>query len=80
VIEEVRREKDSTQILLLAGHEPTWSDTCSLLIGGGGLRCPTAALACIGFQSDSWSRIAPARGQLLWLLPPRLLRSAGFED
>ncbi|MEE8584986.1 MAG: histidine phosphatase family protein [Acidobacteriota bacterium] len=80
VIEEIRREKDSTRILLVAGHEPTWSETCSLLIGGGGLRCPTAALACIAFDSDGWARIAAGTGQLLWLLPPRLLRSAGFED
>ena len=80
VIEEIRREKDSTEILLVAGHEPTWFETCSLLIGGGELRYPTAGLACIAFYSDSWARIAAGTGQLLWLLPPRLLRSAGFED
>ncbi len=79
VVEEIRREDDTTEVLLIAGHEPTWSETCSLLIGGGELRYPTAALACIAFYSDGWSGISASSGQLLWLLPPRLLRSAGFE-
>ena len=79
VLSEISQESDSREIVLVAGHQPTWSETCSLLIGGGEVRYPTAALACIALHTAGWSRISPGQGQLLWFLPPRLLRSAGFE-
>ncbi len=61
---EVRR-------VVLVGHEPTWSETTSMLVGGGAHRVPTGAAA--GLESlVPWPRVGPGTCRLLWLLPPRL--------
>lgn len=74
VLALVKEEHHSTDRLLLAGHEPTWSDTVSRLIGGASLRFPTAALARIDFDVASWRHVDFGRGELIWLLPPKALK------
>ncbi len=64
---------DPVQTLLLVGHEPTWSELTSLLMGGGTVRFPTAAMACLDFEVESWRQVRFRQGQLLWLLPPKSL-------
>jgi phosphohistidine phosphatase len=59
--------------LMLVGHEPTWSDTLIDLMGGGTVRLPTAAMACLRFEEDRWTQVGQGRGTLLWLMPPKLL-------
>ena len=78
-LQEVQAETDSTKTLLIAGHEPTWSALVTLLIGGGSLRFPTAALACIEFPVEHWKMVEPARGHLAWLVTPRQLRPSGWR-
>jgi hypothetical protein len=43
-----------------------------MLIGGGDVRMPTAAIA--GFEAlvATWDAIGPGTCRLRWLLPPRL--------
>ena len=74
VLDRVRREPDDAETLLLAGHEPAWSEVASELIGGGELRFPTAAMARIDLYVDSWSEIGRGRGELIWFVVPRMLR------
>ena len=74
VLEVVQGEAESTKTLLIAGHEPTWSTLVSLLIGGGAVSFPTAALACIEFAVENWSEVEPSRGRLAWLVTPQQLR------
>jgi phosphohistidine phosphatase len=78
VLARVREEDDAASSLLLAGHEPTWSALASDLMGGGLLRFPTAAMARIDLEIDSWSRVDVDRGVLVWFLIPRLLKAAGI--
>ena len=78
VLARVRKENDATSSLLLAGHEPTWSSLASGLIGGGSLRFPTAAMARIDLEVDSWSHVQADGGMLVWLLIPRLIRAMGL--
>lgn len=59
------------ETLLLTGHEPTWSELTSFLIGGGQIRFPTAAMVRIDFEVESWSDINFGRGELIWFLQPR---------
>jgi phosphohistidine phosphatase len=73
VLELVQEEHSETARLLVAGHEPTWSDTVSQLIGGANLRFPTAAVARIDFDISHWSQVAFGRGELIWLIPPKAL-------
>lgn len=71
VIEFIQQTNDSVNSIMLVGHEPTWSGLTSLLIGGGNIRFPTAAIARIDFYFDSWRNIKAASGELRWLLQPR---------
>lgn len=74
----IQAESDSSDRLLLAGHEPTWSQTISRFIGGGNLRFPTAAMARIDFDVSSWQEVDFGGGELKWLIPPKAL--TGWEE
>jgi phosphohistidine phosphatase len=63
--------------LMVVGHDPTWSELVSLLAGGGAVRLPTAAVACLELPIDSWQAFAPGKGRLVWLVTPKLLQAAG---
>ncbi|MFH7242270.1 MAG: SixA phosphatase family protein [Spirulina sp.] len=75
VLGVIQRQSDTYHSLMLVGHEPTWSDTLTYLMGGGTVRMPTAAMACLGFEVDHWAQVGQGRGTLLWLMPPKLLTS-----
>ncbi len=72
VLAEVQQVSNVVDILLLAGHEPTWSALTSQLIGGGQIRFPTAAMARIDFEIDDWRQVNEGQGALSWLLQPKL--------
>ena len=73
VIGEIRRMPDKLSSLMVVGHEPAWSELVSELIGGGEIRFPTAAMARINFDTDSWEKVRRGRGTLAWLVKPKLL-------
>lgn len=75
VIGVIRQQPDQYPSLMLVGHEPTWSETIAYL-GGGTVRMPTAAIACLEFDISRWSQVDQGRGTLLWLLPPKLFTQA----
>ena len=79
VLEEVRREPEATQRLLLAGHEPTWSELASLLVGGGTFHFSTAAMARIDFDVHGWPEVGYEKGRLIWLLPPKLFTEGDID-
>jgi len=62
---------DGVSCLLVVGHEPTWSALVGLYSGGGSVCFPTAAVACIELMGG---RAHGGRGQLQWLVTPRLLK------
>lgn len=64
---------DDPEILLLAGHQPTMSSLVRLAIGGGAVRMPTAAVACLRFEGGRWADVRPGGFELEWHLIPRLL-------
>lgn len=78
VLEMIRELPDSTDGVLLAGHEPTWSQLASLLISGGSLRFPTAALARLDLDVDEWRDVTSACGVLVWLLQPKFFIEGNF--
>lgn len=80
VLREIQAEPDNTSTLLVAGHEPVWSDSVSRLIGGANLRFPTAAMARIDFEVEKWREVSFGRGALIWLVPPKALFKGGFSD
>jgi phosphohistidine phosphatase len=72
----IQQQSDESDSLMLTGHEPSFSETTSLLIGGGSLRFPTAAIACIEFETDHWAGVKPGSGRLAWLISPKLVGAA----
>lgn len=75
----IRQEPDSTDTLMLVGHEPTWSDLTCRLIGGGRVTVPTAILIGIDFELESWSQVAYGLGSLSWLMPPKFFTEGNFS-
>ncbi len=61
----------SLSALLLVGHEPDFGQTVSVLVGGGTLVMKKGGLARVELTSRR-----PLRGQLVWLVAPKLLRPA----
>ena len=78
VLEEIRGLPDSADRVLLAGHEPTWSELTSRLIGGGDLRFPTAALARLDLDVARWRDATFGSGVLVWLLQPKFFVEGDF--
>ncbi len=72
VLDRLRGENGAARVLV-AGHEPTWSALVALTTGGGRVRMPTAAVACVEFAANSWSDVQAGSGQLRWLITPKLL-------
>lgn len=77
VLQEIRREPDKADILLLAGHEPTCSESVGMFIGRAFVRFPTAAMARIDFDVASWDQVDFGHGRLSWLVTPKLLQKLG---
>lgn len=70
-----QREEPLTSVMLV-GHEPAWSETLSLLVGGGEYRFPTAAMARIDVAANLWQEVDFGLGELRWLVTPKELASA----
>ncbi len=67
--------------ILLVGHNPSWENFLSLLVGGGNFRLPTAALAWVTVPAPTWSECRPGAGVLQWLTRPKLLLTGfGLEE
>jgi phosphohistidine phosphatase len=72
----IKALEDNPECLLLTGHEPTWSELAGRLIGEGSVRVPTASMLKIDFEIQAWRQIHYGRGQLKWLMPPKLVCSS----
>ena len=75
VLEVIHEIDNGVDRLLIAGHEPTWSTLVTWLIGGGRVRMPTAAVACLDLPHGDWIDLAPATCELRWLVTPKTLKA-----
>lgn len=74
VLEVVGGVENSVERLLITGHEPIWSSLVTWLIGGGRVRMPTAAVACLDLPHGDWGDLAPASCELRWFITPKMLK------
>jgi phosphohistidine phosphatase len=74
VLEVIGGIDNGVERLLIAGHEPTWSTLVTWLIGGGKVRMPTAAVACLDLPDGHWIDLAPGTCELRWLMTPKMLK------
>jgi phosphohistidine phosphatase len=65
---QILRDHAGSESLMLVGHEPGLSATISALIGGGRIVCKKGGLVCVKLPEA-----ASLQGELLWLIPPRIL-------
>ena len=75
----IRATEGAVPCLLLTGHEPTFSDLASRLVGSAMLRVPTAAMLRIDFACEAWSQVGYGTGELRWLLPPKTVCKLKFK-
>lgn len=60
-------------VLLLVGHNPTFTDVVIRLIGGGNVKMATGTIARVDLAVNAWAEVAFERGRLRWLLGPKHL-------
>jgi phosphohistidine phosphatase len=76
VVAVVREKAGEALRVLAVGHEPAWSQTAAVLLGGGRVRMATGTAVCLGV--DSWEELAAGACTLLWMLAPRLFTDGRF--
>jgi phosphohistidine phosphatase len=72
----VRRLPNDADTVLLVGHNPGFEDLVRYLCSpdaGMSVTMPTAALACLAFESDRWEDAGKGAGALRWLVVPKVL-------
>ncbi|MGI9482015.1 MAG: SixA phosphatase family protein [Hyphomicrobiales bacterium] len=82
-LDAIRNTPEKAEIVMLVGHNPTMYYLAQLLTGAGDLelraemaaKFPTAALAVMTFDVNSWNEVAPGGGVLVDYAKPRTLDS-----
>ena len=72
LIEISARLAGNAERVMLVGHNPGFEDVIKLL-GGGAVRMPTAAIACVELAADRWTSVEVESGTLGWLATPGIL-------
>jgi phosphohistidine phosphatase len=83
----VREVEPDVRTLLMIGHNPGFEDLATRLVGQGDRsaserlseKFPTAALAVIDFDADSWAGVAAGAGRLERFVTPKTLGSGDEE-
>ena len=69
----LQNQAESLSSVMLVGHQPAWSETLSLLVGGGEFRFPTAAMARVDLDAPRWDEVDFGSGDFRWLVTPKEL-------
>ena len=72
LVQLVSEIPDDKQVAIMIGHNPGFEELLAYLTGEG-RRMPTAALAKIKFDVESWKDIKEDQGSLAWFVIPREL-------
>lgn len=60
---------DNDNVIMLVGHEPTWSELANVLTGET-VTFNTAGICSISFNSEHWKDLKPGAGKLDWYEAP----------
>ena len=72
LLEVVNEAPEPAATVMLVGHNPGLEELIRLLTGEHE-RMPTAAVACITLDLDTWRAVTPQAGRLAWLVRPKEL-------
>ncbi len=74
ITEAIQKSDNQHNTILIIGHNPTWESLVSTLTETSVYtRMPTAAIASILFDIDSWTKLKKNTGKLEWLILPKEL-------
>lgn len=79
VLDAVRETEERVESLLIVGHEPFCSRVVGELCGGLNVRFKPACIARLDLAVSVWSDVAHDRGELRWLVTPKMFSHGGFE-
>ena len=87
-VKTIAENAGGAERLLVVGHNPTIHVTAMVLAGSGKARLrealaakfPTAALAGIEFEAETWADVRPGAGRLVSFVRPRDLGSREPDD
>ena len=71
---------DEHSLVMIVAHEPGLSEMLGWLVGGGAHRMPTAAVARVDLAAPRWGDLAEGRGELQWLVTPRLFPAVRTDN
>jgi phosphohistidine phosphatase len=74
LLKVLRDLNDTSNTLMLIGHNPGLEDLLERLTGEG-ITLPTAALAGVELNVEHWSEVRTGAGKLMWRVTPRELKS-----
>ena len=74
LLDFVRGESDDADVLLLVGHEPTFSELAGRLVGGGQLAVVPGGLVRVDVDVDRWAEVGEGAGELVLLVAPEAIR------
>ena len=77
-LDAVARHGDNEGRLMLVGHDPAWSQLTRALTGAQA-QMKTGAVAAIDLGIDDWQHISETRGELAFLLQPRLFTNGEWD-
>ncbi|NVJ65509.1 MAG: histidine phosphatase family protein [Gammaproteobacteria bacterium] len=72
-VELIKTTHDSIKKLMIVAHEPMCSSLIAELCMGAHVKFPTAAVARINLNIESWAEVGGNDGRLDWLLTPKSL-------
>jgi phosphohistidine phosphatase len=80
-LRKVAARADAPRHVMLVGHNPGLEELALMLVGSGGAddrarmaeKFPTAALAVIAFNTESWAKVRPGAGRLEHFITPKRL-------
>ena len=73
LLEVIQELPDAVETAMLVGHNPGMEDIIELLCGGV-VRMPTAAIASLRLQGETWGQTQAGQATLQWLVKPKILR------
>ena len=77
LLDSIHGASDEHSVLMLIGHQPTWSEATAMLSRSPIMHFPTATMARVDVPVDTWLNVEYGSGTLAWLQTPKKLPLSG---
>ncbi len=74
-IDKIKRAPDNHDSIMVVGHNPTLENLLADLLSDHpvNIKFPTAGLACLNVEIESWKELKPGTAILYWMMIPKAL-------